>query len=118
VGGLAFRADDTHSEGYIFAVTRTGEYALSLCDNASKDCSYLVAPTLSSAINQGLDQTNLLAVVANGDHITVYVNQHQVASVTNNRYSSGKIGVGAISSLTGTQGPTDVAYNDAKVWTQ
>jgi hypothetical protein len=108
VGGLIFR------EKYLFIVAQDGEYELLVCNGIGKSCPPLVSG-FSVAANRGLNQTNLIAVIANRDHIMIYVNQRQVVNITNNRYSSGRIGVTA-ASFNG-QDPTDVAYNDMKVWT-
>jgi hypothetical protein len=55
----------------------------------------------------------LLAVIANGNTITMYVNHQQVASVQDSTYSQGQVGVAAED----VSGPTEVAFSNARVWT-
>ncbi len=70
----------------------------------------------SLAINQRLNESNLVAVVAQGTNIRVYVNHQLLASVSDSTYSHGQIGVEADPS--GSNGhPTEVVYTNAKVWT-
>ncbi|MBV9232149.1 MAG: hypothetical protein JOZ18_22760 [Chloroflexi bacterium] len=60
-----------------------------------------------------MGQTNLIAVVAQGSTITLYVNRQQIASVTDSSYSHGNIAVVAKS----TDGnAAEVAYSNARVW--
>jgi hypothetical protein len=68
----------------------------------------------SSAIQKGLNQPNLIAVVARGSSLTLYINNQQVASVTDSSLSSGQIAVEA--SQVEDNSPVDVAFSDAKVW--
>ena len=63
-------------------------------------------------INTGLNQSNLIAAVASGSTIDLYVNLHHIDSVSDSTYTSGQIGVVAFS----TGDPTEVAFNNAKVW--
>jgi hypothetical protein len=67
----------------------------------------------NSAIYAGLGQTNLLGVVAQGNTITLFINQQQIASVQDNSYSQGGIGLCA-DAITNS---TEVVYSQAKVWT-
>ena len=72
-----------------------------------------VANDWTPAFNTGLGQQNLIAVVANGSTITLYVNNQQVTSVDDSTYSQGQIGV-----VADDEGnPTEVEFRDAKVWT-
>ena len=66
----------------------------------------------SSVINTGLNQSNLIAVVANGSTIDLYVNLHHLDSVSDGTYTSGQIGIVAYS----TSDPTEVAFNNARIW--
>lgn len=122
-GGIFFRAasvDSSNPKFYLFYVDQYGEYELALC--TGNTCSNLVTTTSSSWITQGLNQPNLIAVVANDDTITLYVNHQQLESVTDSTYSHGQIGLLA-SPYTDTSNPsdlghpTDVIYNNARVWT-
>ncbi len=67
----------------------------------------------SPAIKQGLNQTNLIAVVAQGTNIALYINHQLLGNVTDSTYSHGPVGLFAV---VYTQ-PTEVAFSNAKVWT-
>ncbi len=111
VGGMIFRADSANNAYYVFYVAQNGYYSLFAC---GQTCKPLVRK-FSSSIIQGLNKTNLLAVVAMGTTITLYANHQQLASVTDNTYNLGQIGLVA-SPYDRTSDPTDVVYSNAKVW--
>jgi len=68
----------------------------------------------TSVIKAGPNQTNLIAVVANGSTLDFYVNSQKIDSVNDGTYSSGQIGVIADNYH---DNPTEVAFSNAKVWT-
>lgn len=111
VGGMIFRADSVNNAYYVFYVAQNGYYSLFAC---GQTCKSLVSK-FSSSINQGLNKTNLLAVVAMGTTITLYANQKQLASVNDNTYNLGQIGLVA-SPYANTSDPTEVVYSNARVW--
>ena len=113
VGGIIFRANSTSNNFYLFYVSQTGSYELFLCPG--NNCSPIVSPTPSPAINKGLNATNLVAVVATGTSITLYINRQQVANVTNGTFSQGQIGVVA-SPFANAGHPTEAVYSNARVW--
>jgi eukaryotic-like serine/threonine-protein kinase len=110
VGGMIFRADSANNTYYSFFVAQNGYYSLYACT----PCKSLVS-RFSPSINRGLNKTNLLAVVAMGTTITLYANHQQLASVTDNTYNLGQIGLIA-SPGPNTRNPTEVVYSNAKVW--
>jgi hypothetical protein len=109
-GGILFRSDYVNSKYYAFEVCQDGTYHLYLYLDNSHSTSLVSDSDLS--INKGLDQSNLLSVVARGQSITLYVNSHPIDHVSDKTYSSGQIGV--IADDYGN--PTEVVYNNAKVW--
>jgi hypothetical protein len=113
-GGLVFRLDYANNSTYSFDVSEYGYYALRLC--TLSNCPYIVTPTFNSAIHQGLNQTNIVAVVANANTFTFYVNQKQLTVATDSTYSHGQIALAAWSSGKGSD-PTEVVYSNVKVWT-
>ncbi len=113
VGGIVFREDTTHNTFYLFYVTDTGNYELLLCSGTT--CHDIIATASSPAIHNGLNQANLVAVVAIGNTITLYVNNQKIASATDSTYSHGAIGVAASAFATNGH-PTEVVYSNAKVW--
>ena len=111
VGGMLFRADNTNETYYVFFVDQNGYYSLY---NVGKTFQQLVSK-FSSSIKQGLNQINLLAVVVMGTTITLYANHQQLASVNDSTYNLGQIGLIA-SPGPNTSNPTEVVYNNARVW--
>ena len=108
-GGIAFRASKGSGAFYYFHINTTGSFALDIYNNN------LFVKTIdtgfSPAIATGLNKTNVIAVVAVNNTLTLYVNMQKVASVTDTTFTSGQIGV--VAEDTGT--PADVAFSDVKV---
>ncbi len=108
-GGVIFRFQEPNNGTfYHFAVCQDGMYAL----YDSYDIT-LIQPNSSSAIHTGLNQSNLIAVVANGSTLDLYVNNQKIDSVSDSAHSQGQIGVAA----TDVNSPTEVVFSNAKVWT-
>jgi hypothetical protein len=114
-GGIFFRADAQSAKFYSFFVGADGVYALTLYTDSSH-AQILRNTTLSDAIKQGLNQTNLIAVSAIGNTITLYINHQLLVSVNDSTYSHGQIGLVA-ASYRNSDYPTEVAFSNAKVWT-
>jgi serine/threonine protein kinase len=112
-GGIIFRADYTKGDFYLFGIGQDGGYQLDFVNNGS----FQILRTRGSgtATNAGLNQSILLAVVANGSTIEVYVNNKKIDSVNDSSYTQGQIGVFE-SDLNGN-GTTEVVFSNAKVWT-
>ncbi len=64
------------------------------------------------AIHTGLNASNVIAVVANGNTLDLYVNMQKIASVTDSTYNHGIIGLIADP----TNNPTELVYINAKGW--
>lgn len=111
-GGLIFRADTTTGKLYLFETCTDGSYNLYVYRNFSGD-STLLANASSPAIKSGLNQSNVLAVTAQGGTLTLYVNRQKITSVTNGDFSQGKVGVVADSN----NNPTGVVFSNARLWT-
>ncbi len=109
-GGIVFRSDPTHEfDSYYFAINQDGSYSV----HASTDSNdTMLAQGFSSAIHQGLNQTNLVAAVVHGTIIELYVNHQRVAVVGSSTYTHGRIGV----IVTGSRNQTEVIFQNAKVW--
>jgi serine/threonine protein kinase len=102
-GGLIFRANS--GAAYRFRVGVNGSFDL-------VDQVQSLISSSSPAIKTGLNQTNLLAVVAKGSSISLYVNRQLIANVQDSISSSGEIGMLAVDFSM----PTDVAFSHARVW--
>jgi hypothetical protein len=106
-GGLLFRVSNT--DAYLFYIDPHATFYLVIIKNKVPS---LLTDGRNAAINSGLNQPNLLTVVAQGNHIYLYVNKQPVAHVTN-----GVIGSGQVALFAGNiSGPTDVAFNNAQIW--
>jgi hypothetical protein len=112
-GGMVLRADSNTGKLYFFEVCQDGSYSFSryldFTGNNVKD----LAGGSSAAIVTGLNQTNTIAVVAQGSTLTIYINKQKLSSVTDSSFTHGQIGLFADAS----NNPTDVAFNNAKLWT-
>ena len=108
-GGIGFRAKTTTTL-YRFDVCSDGTYLLTF--GAGAQTRELTGNT-SAAIHSGLNQINVLAVVARGSTITLYANQQQLSSVTDQTNNQGFIGV--LAENNGNS--TEAAYQNASTWT-
>jgi hypothetical protein len=108
--GIIFRFDRALLTFYSFHISTDGAYRLDV-DNRQGFVRTLSSGT-STAIKIGHNQTNLLTVVAQGPHLSLFVNKQYVTSVTDSTYSRGSIGVMAQDDFSAT----NVAFNNAEVW--
>ncbi len=111
-GAILFRVDSANTSSYYFRVCQDGSYALYLYTNNKG--STLIAPQSNSAINARINQSNLVAVVAQGSTLDLYVNQQKVDSTSDSTYGHGKIGV--VADGFPSNHPTEVVYSNARVW--
>lgn len=112
-GGVIFRADSVNYKLYLFRIAQDGSYNLFLyVDNNGSHARSLLQGN-SPLIHTGRNQNNTLTVIARDASIYFYVNQQYLASISDNTYSSGEIGVFGDDQ----SNPTDVAFTNLKVWT-
>ena len=111
-GGMLFRANGTEGRFYYFRIGRDGSYGLYLSTGANGSHMQVLASGRAAAIYTGLNVSNLLAVVARGSTIDLYVNHQHIDSVTNSSYDFGQVGVAAAYET----GITEVVFSDAQVW--
>ena len=107
-GGLIFRASG--AKLYSFGFNREGLFSFIISKNNNPGKPLIFGP--NSAINTGLNQPNLLTVIARDSTFYLYINKQYVDTVRDSSYHSGRIGVYAAYSTH----YTDVAFNDAQVW--
>jgi hypothetical protein len=105
-GGIAIRANSKGGYGYNFLINQDGSYELNV------DFTIIQGGS-SSAIKVGLNQSNLIAIVAQGNTFDLFVNKHYITSVNDSTYSEGAIGTVAHA----TSKPTEVVFRNAMVWT-
>jgi eukaryotic-like serine/threonine-protein kinase len=108
-GGIFFRQIGTQGPYYYFSIKIDGSYEL---DSFNGNTSNVLQLGTSPAVNRGLNQQNLLAVVAQGSSIDLYVNGQSILHITASTTSSGLIGVAADA----TDQPAEVAFNNTRVW--
>ncbi len=107
-GGISFRSYDETTPSFSFIITMTGFYALSAeMDNRPLAFGH------SSAIHTGLNQTNQIAVMAQGEKVSLFINKQLVTSVSDAGNGSGEIGM-YTENLPGSN--IDVAFSNAQVW--
>ena len=109
-GGLMFRAVDNQNF-YAFYVCANGAFNAVLYVKGADAGSTKVAT--SSAIHSGLNQSNTLAVVVQGNTYNLYANGQNIDSFTDSTFTHGSIGVMAVD----ISSPTVVVYANALVWT-
>ncbi len=95
--------------GGAYQIDRLGGYRLVAIQNNNNVKQ--LANGLSSAINMGLSQSNLLTVIARGSNFYLYVNKQYITSVGDNTFSTGVIGVFAAGA-----NATDAVFSNAQVW--
>src|SRR5579872_6227073 len=110
-GGLIFRANTSGSEMYRFEVEPDGHYEL-ISTDASNSVGRLTGTQYSTAIKTGLNQFNILTVIARENHIYLYINGQYVNDAVDTTYSIGRIGLFAWDNGQ----PTEVVFSNAEVW--
>jgi Flp pilus assembly protein TadG len=111
-GGIIFRADNVNDRFYLFQIDVNGRYSIyKYVNNQGSDALRLTSGTTNLMASAG--QSIQITLVAQNSNLSIYLNQHFLASVSDGSYGSGKIGVFGESV---TQ-PTDAAFSNAKVWT-
>jgi hypothetical protein len=109
--GILFRVDKTTSNGYTFVICQWGEE--DLYKWAPNGSLQLIEGNTSAAIKQGLNQSNMLVVVAQGNTLSMFVNSQQVAQQQDSSSLQGVIGVAAVDG----SHPTDAIFKDVTIWT-
>ena len=109
--GITFRSSNENLPSFVFSITTTGLYALDTFPSLRQ--GRVLAFGRSSAIHLGQNQTNVIAVMARGSTISLFINKQFIKNVSDNDYSSGEIGM-----YTGNapHSRIDVAYSNAQVW--
>lgn len=112
-GGLIFRAGAASSPHYRFAVYRDDQYDLVLGNDADQPTG--IAGGRSAFIRTNSGQDNVLTVIANGDSILLYINEHFIQSAVATQSAAttfGGIGFFAYDKST----TTDCTFSNLKVW--
>jgi len=112
--GFVFRSDGNYNE-YELTIFERGTYSLTVCKytNPGADCSHALAQGACPNWHAGLNSPNTVAIVANGNDITLYVNGQRIVHTSDTTYTQGQIGFLS----DGGDGTTDGAVSNVKVWT-
>ncbi len=111
--GLAFRADSQGHTLYLFSVSTDGLYTLAVVDGQRGLQTHILAGGNNPAIKQGLNQPNVLTVIARTNTIYLYVNNQFITQLDDPTNSKGIVGVFAGDS----QGnASEAAFSKVKVW--
>jgi hypothetical protein len=113
-GGVVFRATMTNDYAYQFRISTDGTYILNkyVVDNGNPAPIPLISGT-SAAIVKGMNQHNLIAVLAQGNSIALYINKKYVGVINDGTYQQGQIGVYTDSDPSSV---VDAAFNKLQVW--
>jgi uncharacterized repeat protein (TIGR02543 family) len=104
------RSQHTNGNYYEFAIGASGYYAISRWIDGN--VTFLVDFTRSSYINQGVDAVNLIHIECIGSNLSLSVNGHVLATVTDTTFSGGDIGLGATSLEASS---TEIAFDNITV---
>lgn len=111
-GGIIFRRSGPSF--YYFRVCQDGSYVfIRYASDTDTQKNLTLKNGPATAIRTGLNQTNLVAVVARGNKLDLYVNRQLIASISDNSYTQGQLGLVAKE----VQNPTEVVFSNARVWT-
>ncbi|MDQ2903952.1 MAG: hypothetical protein ABI456_02845 [Ktedonobacteraceae bacterium] len=109
-GGVILRSD-ANGDMYLFEIEVNGAY--SLIKYVNHQHTQVLAGDLSPVIHAGLNQMNVIAVVAIGSSFTLYINHQKVAQAHDNISSQGDLELVADPYAN----RAEAAFNNVKVWT-
>jgi hypothetical protein len=110
-GGIIFRRSGPNF--YYFRICTDGSYVfVRYTSDANAALNVTLKSDTSPAIHQGLNQVNVLSVVASGSKLDLYVNHQLIASVQDTFYTDGQIGLVAKDK----SNATEAAFSDLMVW--
>jgi hypothetical protein len=112
-GGIVFREDSTEGyKDYTFDICQDGRYSIDIDQGAALTYNNIKAGTTTPGLHKGLNQANLVAVVAQGQNFSLYVNKQLVTTFRDTTYGSGRIGV----AVWDDTNATDVSFANQRVW--
>src|SRR6266704_1697471 len=92
-GGIIFRANATTGQYYYLRIGQDGSYYLLVYVDNQASHARILTSGLTPSIHMGLNQSNLVAVVARNSTIDLYVNKQYITTVNDHSYSHGQIAV-------------------------
>ena len=111
-GGIVFRENDQTLAAYMFAICQWGQANLFryIPNQGMQD---LGGNPRDALVRTGLRQENVLAVVAQGPQLTLFINGQQMEQVQDSSNTTGILGTAAVDQNVST----DVTFHDATLWT-
>ncbi len=92
--GMLFRAEPESGNFYLFKISGDGYVWIGRYRDEAEEASIVGDHWIqSSAVKQGLNQSNKLGVQAESGNMIFYVNDQEVGRVTDNSFTSGDIGL-------------------------
>ena len=93
--GMLLMSDNVRDNFYRFEISSDGYMRIYRCDDGCSEAEPLVSDgwVATDAIEQGLNQVNVLRVDAEDGQLIFYINGIEVAKVRDNNYTSGDIGL-------------------------
>ena|SRR5579859_3699369 len=116
-GGLVFHSTDSASSNYYIDVCQDGRYNFVREQN---NVGTILLSGSNSAINQGLNKTNAVAVAVRGSAIDLFINRVHVLHTTDSVFKSGDIGMLTLKDLAPGSGQNvlaETAYSNLYIWT-
>ncbi len=111
--GLIVRADSKGRLLYLFSITSTGTYTLASANGQNGTLAHVLTGGTSSAIKQGQNQSNQLAIIARDNTLYLYVNQKFLTKVDDTTSAIGSVGL----FVGNSQGDVSEArFTNAKMW--
>ena len=93
--GMVFRLDDSKDDFYTFKISGDGYVWIGRYHSGGAEAEPLIGDHWfeSQAVKKGVDQTNVLRVIAEGGNMIFFVNDQEVGRVTDSTFASGDIGL-------------------------
>jgi|SRR5579875_253311 len=109
-GGIVFRADIDSGALYMFEINESGSYSLYIYTGPNASQSQTLLSGSTGLYQPG--QANQLTLIAEGNTFYLYLDQQFFDSTADGTFKTGLIGLIADD----YQQPTDVAFNNLKLW--
>lgn len=107
---MTFRYNSQDHSGYRFVVCANGIVRLLAYPDGAHYKRLLDEPV--SAVRTGYNQTNTLAVVANGNTLDLYVNKQKIGTYIDDTLADGMFALFAAAS----GNSTEVTFRNANIW--
>lgn len=92
--GMIFRADTDAGNFYLFKISGDGYVWIGRYRDSAEEMAIVGNHWIqSTAVQQGLNATNVLRVQAESGNLIFFVNNQEVGRITDNAFSSGDIGL-------------------------